>query len=140
MTHLFYFLTYRDLIRLLNGYGASLDLQGGIAKWTPLFFAALCGHHCCVEAFLSIGADKELNDARGVNCLEMVEKEMAKLRHRTRRGVAMASSSPSLTGKTIDGASGVNVGFDKAEDPYTEDLQAIVSLFSDPPLKSKTLL
>ena len=112
------------MVRLLHSYGASINLQGGIAKWTPLFFAALCGRHLCVEALLKMGADKDMCDARGLKCIDMVEKEIKKLKRRIRKEGLATSPIPSAT--TISGGSSTVETHDLS---YLEDLQSIVSWF-----------
>jgi len=59
--------------------GASVNAQGGFDKWTPLFYASLCGQYQCVEFLLTIGANMEICDARGMNCIDLVENEIKAL-------------------------------------------------------------
>ena len=79
-----------------------------------------------------MGADKELCDARGLNCIEMVEKEMKKLKFRISKEGFVASSETS-NNAGVSNSVGV---VDKTQDAsHADDLQSIVSLFK----KKKTI-
>eukprot|EP00111_Clytia_hemisphaerica_P017121 TCONS_00050694-protein len=78
----------KDLLHLLKGYGGSIDLVGGISKWTPLFYAALSGQFECVEFLLAMGANKEISDVRGLECTDLVENEISRLKLKLKTLVA----------------------------------------------------
>ena len=42
-------------MQLLVSHGATVDLTGGLDKWTALFYAALAGHAEVVGFLLAIG-------------------------------------------------------------------------------------
>ena len=89
---------------MLKGYGGSIDLAGGISKWTPLFYAALSGKFECVEFLLAMGANKEISDVRGLECTDLVENEISRLKLKLKTLIA-----------------------EKPGDALVENLQAIVS-------------
>ena len=64
----------REMLQMLFSYGARYDATGGLEKWTSLFFAALSGHPDCVCFLLMTGLDKNYCDARGLLCVDHVER------------------------------------------------------------------
>ncbi len=76
---------YRELVQLLVSYGASVDLPGGLDKWTALFYAALAGHSEVVGFLLAIGADPHLTDAQGLTVVEHMEQNIDDLKDKLNR-------------------------------------------------------
>ena len=73
-------------MRLLVSYGATIDLPGGLDKWTPLFYASLAGHAEVVGFLLAIGADPDRLDAQGLTCIDHVEKNIDNLKEKMEQG------------------------------------------------------
>lgn len=71
-----------QLIRLLVCHGANVNIIGSVDKWTPLFYAALSGKYDSVELLLSFGANRDICDARGMSCIDLLEKEINTLKTR----------------------------------------------------------
>lgn len=70
----------KELVHLLLSYGAKLDMQGGLEKWTALFFSALAGHANCTQFLLMVGSDDNYCDARGLLCIDQVENHIKSLK------------------------------------------------------------
>lgn len=126
----------RELLRLLKGYNASINLAESVSKWTPLFFATLCGRHESVGVLLDMGADKEMCDARGMTCVEMIEKEIANIKIRLSpvaggggvlRGMDGFSPPANVT-SAVSTNMGVTSSSSLVNYFYYEDLQSIVSI------------
>lgn len=69
-----------DIVHQLYNHGGSIDSPGGIEKWSPLFYAAMTGQYDCVEFLLTLGANPEQCDMRGLHCVELVENEISVLK------------------------------------------------------------
>ena len=72
----------RELVQLLVSYGATVNMPGGLDKWTALFYAALAGQIEVVGFLLAIGADTSLADAKGFTVVDHVEQNIDDLKEK----------------------------------------------------------
>ena len=73
---------YRELVQVLVSYGATVDMTGGLDKWTALFYAALAGHVEVVGFLLAIGADTSRADAKGLTIIDHVEQNIDEMKEK----------------------------------------------------------
>ena len=59
-------------MQLLVSHGATVDLTGGLDKWTALFYAALAGHAEVVGFLLAIGKFSLLVTNLEVRCASSI--------------------------------------------------------------------
>eukprot|EP00795_Rhopilema_esculentum_P014481 gene14481-5544_t len=71
-----------ELVQLLVSHGATIEIPGGLDKWTALFYAALAGHVDVVRFLLAIGADTTRVDAKGLRVIDHVEQNIDDLKEK----------------------------------------------------------